>query len=39
VGLGLSITYSIIQEHNGSITVKSDQNYGTEFTILLPCKT
>lgn len=39
VGLGLSITYSIIQEHNGSIDVKSDQKHGTEFTILLPCIT
>jgi signal transduction histidine kinase len=37
VGLGLSITYGIIQEHNGKIEVKSDQNRGTVFTISLPC--
>jgi signal transduction histidine kinase len=37
VGLGLSITYSIIQEHGGTIAVKSDKNYGAEFTISLPC--
>ena len=39
VGLGLSITYSIVQEHNGKIDVKSDKNNGTEFTISLPCNT
>jgi len=37
VGLGLSITYGIIQEHNGKIDVKSVQNSGTTFTISLPC--
>jgi signal transduction histidine kinase len=37
VGLGLSISYSIIQEHNGHIEVKSNKNSGTEFTISLPC--
>jgi signal transduction histidine kinase len=37
VGLGLSITYGIIQEHNGKIDVKSEQNVGTVFTISLPC--
>lgn len=37
VGLGLSITYGIIQEHHGKIDVKSDQKNGTIFTISLPC--
>jgi signal transduction histidine kinase len=38
VGLGLSITYGIINEHNGKIEVKSEENQGTVFTILLPCE-
>ncbi len=37
VGLGLSITYGIIQEHKGKINVESDINAGTIFTISLPC--
>ncbi|HCY38099.1 MAG: hypothetical protein DKM50_02485 [Candidatus Margulisiibacteriota bacterium] len=35
-GLGLSITSNIIQEHNGSISVKSEYGNGTTFTITLP---
>ncbi len=35
-GLGLSTAYSIIKNHNGSITVESTVNKGTTFTILLP---
>jgi signal transduction histidine kinase len=35
-GLGLSICYSIIQRHNGDITVKSSPTEGTEFVISLP---
>ncbi len=38
LGLGLSISYSIVQEHNGNIEVKSKQNEGTEFIISLPEK-
>ncbi|MFY0688688.1 MAG: GHKL domain-containing protein [Cyclobacteriaceae bacterium] len=34
-GLGMSISYSIIQEHNGKISVESDEGKGTKFTIAL----
>ena len=36
LGLGLSITYSIIREHNGEITVDSIVGKGTAFIIRLP---
>ncbi len=35
-GLGLSISYSIIQKHNGNISVNSKPNAGTTFIIELP---
>ena len=35
-GIGLSLTDKIIRLHNGSITVVSDVNEGTTFTIELP---
>lgn len=35
-GLGLAVSYSIIQEYGGEITVKSRENEGTTFTIHLP---
>jgi len=35
-GLGLFISYSIIQRHNGKITMESTYGVGTEFTISLP---
>ena len=35
-GLGLSGAFSIIQEHKGSISLYSETNKGTEFTIILP---
>lgn len=37
-GLGLAITHSIIQNHGGSIDVKSEVGKGTKFTISLPVK-
>jgi two-component system NtrC family sensor kinase len=37
-GLGLSITYGIINKLGGKISVKSQVNKGTEFTIELPRK-
>lgn len=36
LGLGLSLTQSAIKLHGGEITVKSELNEGTEFTIILP---
>lgn len=38
MGLGLSISYGIIQKHGGSIHVSSHNRQGTEFTIELPVK-
>ncbi len=35
-GMGLSISYGIIEKHNGSIKVSSKPNAGTVFTIHLP---
>lgn len=35
-GLGLPITRRIMQEHHGEITVASELNKGTTFTLLLP---
>ena len=35
-GMGLSISYKIIQEHGGQILVESVKEVGTAFTILLP---
>lgn len=38
-GLGLSISYDIIKRHNGEISVVSEINKGTSFTIILPLLT
>ena len=35
-GLGLSVSYGLIQEHGGRIEVSSQQSKGTEFQIYLP---
>jgi signal transduction histidine kinase len=36
VGLGLAVSYGIIQRHRGRIEVKSKIHEGTTFTICLP---
>jgi len=37
-GLGLSVSYGIIREHRGEISVDSTPDKGTVFTILLPTR-
>lgn len=37
-GLGMSITYGIIEKHNGKIELTSEVGKGTEFAITLPKK-
>ncbi len=37
-GLGMSISYGIIQSHKGSLTVKSKVGKGTSFTLSLPIR-
>jgi signal transduction histidine kinase/plasmid maintenance system antidote protein VapI len=35
-GLGLSLSYDIINAHGGELNVKTKENEGAEFTIMLP---
>lgn len=37
-GLGLMITYKIIENHKGHICVESEVGKGSTFTIILPCE-
>ena len=36
-GLGLSVSYGILRQHNGEITVESQEGQGTTFMVKLPC--
>jgi two-component system NtrC family sensor kinase len=36
VGLGLAISHSILERHNGSMAVQSEMGRGTTFTVTLP---
>lgn len=35
-GIGLSMTYRILQLHHGSVDVQSEQGHGTEFRLRIP---
>ena len=35
-GLGMSITYKVIEAHNGKIFAESEIDKGTKITIMLP---
>lgn len=36
-GMGMAISYGIIERHNGKIEIKSQEGKGSTITILLPC--
>jgi signal transduction histidine kinase len=36
VGLGLAISFGIVNEHNGAINVESESGKGTTFTVSFP---
>ena len=37
-GLGMAISYKVIKNHKGNITISSQEGKGTKFTITLPIK-
>lgn len=38
-GLGLMVSFKIIESHNGKIYIESEENKGTTFNIVLPART
>jgi PAS domain S-box-containing protein len=38
LGLGLSVCYSVLKNHDGHITVKSQPGEGTSFTLYIPAR-
>ena len=37
-GLGLAVSYEIIQHHNGDIFIQNNPDKGATFTVTLPCE-
>jgi two-component system NtrC family sensor kinase len=35
-GLGLSVSFTIIREHGGTVDVRSEPGHGTVFTVVFP---